>query len=207
MRGKFFDLIFTPSVEAAQIANGSRRAYANAHASVSEDAEGLTEHEAAFIAARDSFYMATVNANGWPYLQHRGGPPGFVKILGPKTLGIADFRGNRQYVSLGNLADNDRAALFFMDYPRQARLKLLGRIRPADLQQDAALAAQLTDGDYGARVERGLLIEVEAYDWNCPQHITQRFTLDEIRPTLSKMQTRITELEAEVARLSASAGA
>lgn len=201
MRGQFFEIAFTPSVEAAQEANGSRRAYAQAKASVQGGHDGLGENEAAFIASRDSFYMATVNADGWPYVQHRGGAPGFVKVLGPKLLGIADFRGNRQYVSLGNLADNDRAALFFMDYPRQARLKLLGRVRPVDLSNDEALAAQLVDAEYSAKVERGLLIEVAAFDWNCPQHITQRFTLEEIRPTLAKLNDRIAQLEAELARL------
>ena len=201
------EIAFTPSVEAAQEANGSRRAYAQAQASFGNEPDGLTEAEAAFIAARDSFYMATVNEHGWPYLQHRGGPPGFVKVLGPKTLGLADYRGNRQYVSLGNLSVNDRAALFFMDYPNQTRLKLLGHVRAVDLAGDEALAARLADRDYGARVERGLLIEVEAYDWNCPQHITPRFTAEEIRPTLAKLQGRIAELEAEVARLSGAGSA
>lgn len=207
MRGRFFDIAFTPAVEAAQEANGSRRAYAQAKASVGGEPDGLTEAEAGFIAARNSFYMATVNEHGWPYLQHRGGPSGFVKVLGPKTLGLADYRGNRQYVSLGNLSVNDRAALFFMDYPNQTRLKLLGRIRAVDLAGDEALAARLADADYGARVERGLLIEVEAYDWNCPQHITPRFTVEELRPTLAKLQGRIAELEAEVARLSGAGSA
>lgn len=205
MRSKFYDIAFTKAVEAAQEANGSRRAYAAAREGASGEPDGLTEAEAQFIAQRDSFYMATVNEAGWPYVQHRGGPAGFVKILGPKTLGLADFRGNRQYVSLGNLSGDNRAALFFMDYPNQRRLKLLGRITAVDLAADPALAARLVDADYGGRVERGLRIEVEGYDWNCPQHITPRFTLEEVRPTLARLQGRIAELEAEVARLSGAA--
>lgn len=205
MTAHFFDLAFTPSVQAAQEANGSRRAYARHHVPNAEP-DRLSDDETAFIAERDSFYMATVSETGWPYLQHRGGPRGFIKVLDDRTLGLADFRGNRQYVSLGNLTNDDRAALFFMDYPRQARLKVLARVRAVDLASEPELAAALVDGDYKAKVERGLLISVEAFDWNCPQHITPRFTAEEVRPVIAKQQARITELEAEVAALKAQKG-
>ncbi|MDZ4840885.1 MAG: pyridoxamine 5'-phosphate oxidase family protein [Hyphomicrobium aestuarii] len=196
MTSRFLNLVFTPSVKAAQVANGSRDAYARRDSA--SEADRLTENEIAFIAGRDSFYMATVGAGGWPYMQHRGGPPGFVKILNERTLGLADFRGNRQYVTVGNLVDDDRASLFFMDYVRRARLKLLGRVRAIDLAEAPELSAALVDQDYGAKIERGLIIDVEAIDWNCPQHITPRFTTAELTPTIEALKARIAELEAEI---------
>ena len=123
--------------------------------------------------------MATVGAGGWPYVQHRGGPAGFVKVLGPRTLGFADFRGNRQYVSVGNFADDGRASLFFMDYARRARLKVLGRARVVEPGGAKDIAKALALPGYDAKIERALLIEIEAFDWNCPQHITPRFSLTE----------------------------
>ena len=198
MTARFLNLTFTPAVKAAQDANGSRNAYARRDDGSQPDP--LTGNETEFIAARDSFYMATTGSGGWPYIQHRGGPPGFVKVLDERTLGLADFRGNRQYISIGNLAGDDRAALFFMDYARRARLKLLGRVRKVDLAEAPDLAKALVDADYGAKVERGLIIDVEAFDWNCPQHITPRFTTAEIEPSIAALKTRIAELEAEVAR-------
>jgi uncharacterized protein len=198
MTSRFLNLVFTPSVKAAQQQNGSRDAYAKRDSASEPDR--LTENEAQFIATRDSFYMASVGAAGWPYIQHRGGPPGFIKVLGERTLGLADFRGNRQYVSVGNLADDNRVALFMMDYARRARLKLLGRARTLDLADAPDLAAALIDQDYNAKVERGLIIDVEAFDWNCPQHITPRFTLAEIEPSVAALKARIAELEAALAR-------
>jgi predicted pyridoxine 5'-phosphate oxidase superfamily flavin-nucleotide-binding protein len=144
--------------------------------------------------------MATVGASGWPYVQHRGGPSGFIKVLDDRRIGIADFRGNRQYVRVGNLADNNRVALFLMDYPRRARLKLLGRARTVNLAEGPDLAAALVEEDYGAHIERGLVIEVEAYAWNCSQHITPRFTLTQFAPSIDALKARIIELEAELAR-------
>jgi predicted pyridoxine 5'-phosphate oxidase superfamily flavin-nucleotide-binding protein len=137
----------------------------------------LTGDEAEFIAGRDGFYLATVSASGWPYLQHRGGPRGFVRTLDEHTLGYADFGGNRQYISMGNLADDDRAALFFMDYANRQRLKLLGHV---SVSHDAELIERLAVPGYEARLERAVLIRVEAFDWNCPQHITPRYTEEEI---------------------------
>lgn len=198
MTSRFLNLVFSPSVKAAQRQGGSRDAYARRDGATEPDR--LTENEAHFIATRDSMYVASIGADGWPYIQHRGGPPGFVKVLSERSLGFADFRGNRQYVSVGNLADENRVALFMMDYARRTRLKVLGRARVVDLANAPDLAATLIDQSYGAKVERGIVVEVEAFDWNCPQHITPRYTLAEIDPMISALKARIAELEAEVSR-------
>lgn len=200
MTSRYFDLTFTPAVKAAQEAHGSRSAYAR-HEGGDGAPDRLSEREAAFIAARDSFYMATVNEAGWPYVQHRGGPPGFVKLIDDRSLGLADFRGNRQYLSVGNLAADNRVALFFMDYPARTRLKLLGRARLVDLAAAPDLKNALIDQQYRAHVERGLVIEVEAFDWNCPQHITPRYTMAEIEPMIAALKARIGELEAQISRM------
>jgi len=138
----------------------------------------FTDDERAFIAARDSFYLSTVAANGWPYIQHRGGPPGFLKVLDDTTLGFADYRGNRQYISVGNLASNDRASLFLVDYPHRARLKILAHAR---ITEDPAVLQQVATPGGKAVVERAVIFELVAFDWNCPQHITPRWTAEEIR--------------------------
>src|SRR5687768_4701789 len=169
MGHRFAELAFTASVREQQEALGSRTNYAAMEGGEDRN-HVLGAHETAFIRARDSFYMATVSETGWPYVQHRGGPVGFVRVLDERTLGFADFRGNRQYVSLGNLRRDDRVALFFMDYPNRVRLKVLGRVRLLDLDSDQL--APLALPDYRAHVERGFVIHVEAFDWNCPQHIT-----------------------------------
>jgi uncharacterized protein len=194
---RFYDLAFTPAVEAEQARHGSRTAYAAIAKAAGGDAgtEMLSPREVAFIAARDSFYLASVSEAGWPYLQHRGGPAGFVQALDEKTLGWADFAGNRQYVSLGNTATDDRVAMFFMDYPHRQRLKVLGHMRSHDASARPDLAARLGTGDYKARVERFVLITVEAFDWNCPQHITPRFTPAEIEKVVGPLNARIAELE------------
>lgn len=197
MTARYLNLLFSPAVKAVQQQNGSRDAYAKRD--TASESDRLTEHEAQFIAARDSFYMASVGTSGWPYVQHRGGPAGFVKILGERTIGFADFRGNRQYVSVGNLADDSRVALFMMDYPRRARLKLLGRAHSADLTAMPDLTAALVDNGNVGKVERGIVIDIEAFDWNCSQHITERFTLAEIEPSIDALKARIAELEAELA--------
>lgn len=196
MTSHYRNLMFGPLVRAEQEAQGSRGAYARTEAP-SVEPDRLTDREVSFISRRDSFYMATTGTDGWPYIQHRGGPPGFVKILSDRSLGLADFRGNRQYLSVGNLAGDDRAAFFFMDYAQRARLKLIGRVRIVDLKDVAALAVALIDRDYRGVVERGLVIDVEAYDWNCSQHITPRFTMDEIEPVIAALKARIAELEAQ----------
>ena len=193
MGHKFAELAFTPWVKAAQEHNGSRHAYSRMEAGeVHHDVLG--PNEAGFIAARDSFYMATVSETGWPYIQHRGGPAGFVRVLDEKTIGLADFRGNRQYVSVGNLQTEDRVSLFLMDYPNRARLKILGRARVVDAN-DTETLQRLSIPEYKAQVERGILISIEAFDWNCPQHITPRFTLAEIEEGTASLRQRIAELE------------
>jgi hypothetical protein len=199
MTHRYQDLIFTPAVQAAQEANGSRRAYQRD--GLATEADRLTENEIAFLATRDSFYMATAGEGGWPYIQHRGGPQGFVRVIDERTLALADFRGNRQYVSVGNAADNDRVSLFFMDYARRARLKVLARLKVVPLGQDPALEAAVAVPGYKAKMERVLVLTIEAYDWNCPQHITPRYTMDDIAPAIDTLKGRIAELEAEVARL------
>lgn len=179
MGHRFAELAFTPNVRAMQELQGSRSHYARMEGGEPFNDE-LTEREAQFLSERDSLYMASVSETGWPYVQHRGGPPGFLKVIDPHTIGFADFRGNRQYVSVGNLASNDRVALILVDYPNRRRLKLLGHAQVVTPEQTELLVALHTPG-YPARVERGLLIRVAAFDWNCPQHITPRFTQAEWR--------------------------
>lgn len=194
MGNKFAEIAFTPTVLGIQEAQGSRRSYAKR-----EDGEEtnalMGDQERYFIAGRDSFYMATVGETGWPYVQHRGGPAGFAKILDDRTLGFSDFRGNRQYVSVGNLETDDRVSLFFMDYGNRARLKMFGRVK---FTEDAAMLERLAVPDYRGRVERGVLIQIEAFDWNCPQHITPRFTEAEIEGAVGHLHARIAELEARL---------
>jgi predicted pyridoxine 5'-phosphate oxidase superfamily flavin-nucleotide-binding protein len=191
----FLDIASTPGVRAAQEANGSGEFWANFEGNRAFDR--FTEAEAAFIVERDSLYMATVSENGWPYVQHRGGPPGFIRILDEKTLAIPDFRGNRQYISTGNLSANDRAALFLMDYPHRRRLKIYAHIEAKDLTADPELAAKLALPDYRAKVERSFIIHLAAFDWNCPQHITPRFSEAELEPALAPFRARLEALEAE----------
>ena len=193
MGHKFAEIAFTPNVKKAQDVNGSRRSYARLEqGEVHHDVLG--PNEAAFIAERDSFYMATVSETGWPYIQHRGGPPGFIRVLDNKTIGFADFRGNRQYVSVGNLETDDRISMILMDYPNRARLKILGRARLVGLDEQDILT-RLSLPDYRAVVERGFVITIEAFDWNCPQHITPRFTPAEIEKVVAPLHQRIAELE------------
>lgn len=165
--------------EALQERHGSRASYCRIEERTDHQLQPLGDGEAAFIAARDSFYMASVSETGWPYVQHRGGPPGFLKVLDERTIGFAEFRGNRQYVSAGNLLHDNRVSLILMDYPNRRRLKLLGRAQFLDLEEHPEAVARLELPDYRAHVERGVLIEVEAYDWNCPQHIVPRYTAAE----------------------------
>jgi uncharacterized protein len=195
----YLDIATTASVAAAQEEMGSREY--NESAAKDRVWTRFGPDEAAFIAARDSFYLATVSEAGWPYVQHRGGPPGFLKVLDEKTLGVADFRGNRQYLTLGNLATSDKASLFLMDYLHQARMKMFVRARSVDLADNPDLAARLAVPGYRARVERGLIFELEALDWNCRQHITKRLTLTEVTSVVGSMQERIAALEAENATL------
>ncbi len=206
MGHRFMEILTTPSVEAAQAANGSRAANAR-FAGGEAHHDRLGGAEAAFIMARDSLYMASVSETGWPYLQHRGGPEGFLRVLDEETLGFADLRGNRQYLSLGNLTADDRVALFLMDYPNRRRLKIIGRAKAHDLAGEPELAQKLSLPGYRGLPERAITIHVEGFDWNCPQHITPRFTESELAPALAPVRARIEELEAENARLRAELGA
>jgi uncharacterized protein len=197
MSHSFAEIAFTETVKKVQEERGSRGTYARMAGGLEKRNFRLTDAEAAFIAGRDSFYMATVGETGWPYIQHRGGPRGFVRVLDAETIGFADYRGNRQYVSVGNLKTDDRVSLFFMDYAKKARLKLLGRARIIALD-DVAMLARLRLPDDKARVERGLAITVEAFDWNCPQHITERYTIEQMREATARLTERVAELEAEL---------
>lgn len=201
----FAEIAFTPTVKRVQQQMGSRASYARFEAGPETRNRRLSDTESGFIGARDSFYIATVSETGWPYIQHRGGPTGFVRILSETTIGFADFSGNRQYVSVGNLITDDRVSLFFMDYATKKRLKLFGRAKVVGLDSHVTLS-RLEVPDYRARVERGLLIDVDAFDWNCPQHITPRLTHDEIGDVTAPLTSRIAELEAELARHSSPHG-
>jgi uncharacterized protein len=158
----------------------------------------LNEHEAAFIGERDSFYQATVSESGWPYIQHRGGPLGFLKVLDDRTIGFADFRGNVQYLSVGNLNANERISLILMDYPNRQRLKIWGCARIVHEIDDPDLMAKLELPSYKARVERGIVIHIEALDWNCPQHITPRYAKAEVDNLIAPLLEEIRALKLQV---------
>ena len=200
MSHKFFDLTFTPSVKQAQEHYGTRNNYAK-YESGEPDFFGLGEEEIEYIAERDSFYLATVGETGQPYVQFRGGLPGFIKVLDAQTLGYDDFRGNLQYISTGNLSVNNRVALILMDYPNQRRLKILARAEIKDAKDAPELTEQLKVPNYKARIERTVILHVEAFDWNCPQHITPRYTIKEIKQMSQPLYEHIEKLEAEIKRL------
>jgi predicted pyridoxine 5'-phosphate oxidase superfamily flavin-nucleotide-binding protein len=197
----FLDIAVTPSVRAAQAAMGADRLWTDFKGHRAFDHFG--DDEAAFIAERDSFYMATVSETGWPYVQHRGGPPGFLKLIDDRTLAFADYRGNRQYISTGNLAANDRAALILMDYVHRARLKIYAHVETVALDADPDLAARVALPGYKAVFERIFVLRLAAFDWNCPQHITPRYSEAEVREGIRSLQDRLTQLETENAALRA----
>jgi predicted pyridoxine 5'-phosphate oxidase superfamily flavin-nucleotide-binding protein len=203
MARAFAEIAFTDSVRAAQGRYGTRKANA-AFELDGERRDRLGEHEIDFLAGRDSFYLGSVGENGWPYVQHRGGPKGFLKVLDEKTIGFADFRGNRQYISVGNLSADTRVSLFLMDYPNRRRLKLWARARIVHPEEDPGLVARLEVPGYKASVERGIVMAIEALDWNCPQHITPRFTEAEIErlvaPLIEENRVLQTRLAQAVAR-------
>jgi len=192
------DIAFTEQVKAEQEKRGSRTGYAR-RAEKRDWADRITDDLAAYLAARDSFYLATANADGQPYIQHRGGKPGFLKVLDDKRLAFADFAGNKQYISIGNAAENPKAFIFAMDYRNKRRIKLWGTL--SVVENDADLMGRLIDTDYDAMPERAFVFTLEAWDANCPQHITQRWTEAEVAPLVEAMQARIEELEAEIVRL------
>jgi uncharacterized protein len=201
MTKHFLDVARTPSVRAAQYANGSGAFFDRLEATNEDDR--LTARETRFIAQRDSFYMATVSETGWPYVQHRGGAPGFLHVLDDQTLAFADVTGNRQYLTLGNLAANDKVALFLMDYPARRRLKILAHAEARDLATDPQLTKTLASSDNDGGVERAYMLHVVAYDWNCPQHITRRFSEPEVARALEALQTENTSLRKRLQELGA----
>jgi predicted pyridoxine 5'-phosphate oxidase superfamily flavin-nucleotide-binding protein len=196
MAPAFAHIAFTPKVRDQQERLGSARNYDRFLAETG-GSDGLTERETAFIEARDGFYQATVSETGWPYVQFRGGPAGFLKVLDSNTIAYADFRGNRQYVSLGNLSGDARISLILMDYPNRRRLKILGRARTIDIEDDPGLVARLAVPGYQGRPERAVLVTVDGFDWNCPQHIPRRFTTDELEATLRPIREEHESLRAE----------
>jgi predicted pyridoxine 5'-phosphate oxidase superfamily flavin-nucleotide-binding protein len=203
MGRRFAKLAFTPLVKEQQQRHGSRHLYERGEHSP-DLVDRLGPDEQAFIRARDGFYMASVSETGWPYIQFRGGSPGFLHVVDDQTLGFADLRGNRQYISTANLQHDDRVALFLMDYPAQSRLKILGRARILEGDAGAeALIEKLRVPEEKTPPERAVLIHVEGFDWNCPQHITQRYTEAELTEILAPMRLRLEALEAENRRLRA----
>ena len=197
----FLEIARTPGVRAMQAKMGSAHIFDLFDGDRAFNA--FTRQEMEFIASRDSFYMASVSETGWPYVQHRGGPAGFLTVLDERTLAFADYRGNRQYISAGNLSGNDRVALILMDYTRQMRLKIYARVEFLPVEPESALAGQVLSPGYRARPERIVLLRLCAFDWNCPQHITPRFTEDEIIDAMRGVRDRLADLEDENARLRA----
>lgn len=199
MSRRYHDILFTPSVEAEQVRQGSLGLYGRrGDGSVPKDGV-LTEREETFLASRDSFYLASNSQSGWPYLQHRGGYPGFVRVLGDNTIGWGEFSGNRQYITTGNVADDARVSLFFMDYVARRRLKILGTLR---LLESEGLQSK-GDDRFTPQVERVAVVTVAGFDWNCPQFITPRFTKEEIERATTPLLERIADLESELAKYSA----
>ena len=192
----FGSLIFTPLVKKLQERYGSRQQYERME-KLGAQSDRFTNFETEFLADRDSFYWATVGATGWPYVQHRGGPKGFLKVIDDHTLAIADFRGNKQFISTGNLLTDNRVAMILVDYPRQARLKILGRVEIFEGEKAGRWLERVRIPGYEAIIERVFLIHVEAYDWNCPQHITPRYTAEEIREGMHAVEQRTQALEQE----------
>ena len=207
MAKSFGSLVFTPVIKALQERYGSRRQYARLEQSADTPAR-LGPDEIDFVGERDTFYLASVGATGWPYVQHRGGPKGFLKVIDEHTIAFADFSGNKQYVSTGNLMTDDRVALILVDYPRQLRLKILGHAQIFEGGEAKQWIDKVRDPGYKATIERVYVIKVEAFDWNCQQHIVPRFTEEEIGEALAPLEKRMQGLEdenkklrAEVARL------
>jgi uncharacterized protein len=194
MAGHYLETYFTPEVIAAQARYFGRSRALQAKAG----RDALTKDEVEFITRRDSFYMASVASNGWPYLQHRGGRPGFLRIVDPNTLAFGDYKGNRQLLSTGNVASNGRVALFLMDYPRRERLKIHGHARVEDAREHPELVHQWVEPEDRERVERVFLIDVVSFDWNCHQFITPRYTASEVDEAVAPLRARIAELEAQL---------
>ncbi|MDP9564166.1 UNVERIFIED_ORG: putative pyridoxine 5'-phosphate oxidase superfamily flavin-nucleotide-binding protein [Rhizobium nepotum] len=195
----FMDIAITPSVRRAQAEMGADHFWSDFKGH--REFDRFTAQETAFIAQRDSFYMASVSKTGWPYVQHRGGPAGFLKVLDNRTLAFVDYRGNRQYITTGNLTENDRTCLFLIDYPALTRLKIYARAEKLALDADPLLTEAITDGAYGAKAERIFRLKLEAFDWNCPQHIVPRYTEAEFLAASRHLLDKVAQLEQENASL------
>lgn len=198
MTHAYHNIAFTDTIKELQAERGSRASYARFEEGPVRG-NRIGPDEASFIAARDSFYMASTSETGWPYLQHRGGPAGFVRVIDDQTIGFADFAGNKQYVSLGNLQHDNRVSLFFMDYANRTRLKVFGYASAIEASDDK-MREKLALPGYRARIERGLYIRIAAFDWNCPQHITLRYTEAEVAEIVGRLTGRVAELEAKLAK-------
>lgn len=194
----FLEVAVTPSVSAAQADMGVDQIWLGAD---DRPSDTFTDNEVAFIASRDSFYIASVSETGWPYVQHRGGKEGFLKVIDKQTMAFADYRGNRQYISVGNFAANDRACLFLIDYVRRARLKIYAHVERLTLDADEALRDLVSDPTYKGRAERLFKLRLEAYDWNCPQHIIPRYTEQQVEQAVAPFRAKLQQLEAENAAL------
>jgi hypothetical protein len=201
MAQNYAEIAFTGDVKKLQEENGSRHTYARMEESAYYD--GLTESEMDFIRERDSFYLATIGENGYPYIQHRGGPKGFLKVIDNNTLGFVDFRGNKQYISVGNIAAHPNVSLFLMDYARRTRLKMYAKVRIVSLEEESQLFETLDPREYPHKPERMMVFTIEAFDWNCPQHITPRYTAEEVAKAWEKQTAYIATLEQEISRLKA----
>lgn len=201
MARNFAEIAFTDAVKAIQEKHGSRRSYERLEKN--QVVNGLSENEIMFIADRDSFYLASIGVNGFPYIQHQGGPKGFLKVLDSKRIGFIDFSGNKQYISVGNFETNPNVALIMLDYPAKARLKLFAKVEIIELKNNPELYSVLDLNDYDFKPERMILFNIEAYDWNCPQHITPRYTIEDIEVAFKSQRDIITELETEIAELQA----
>ena len=194
MATKYLDLTFTDAVLRAQTQYYGRAG----HIAGAPERDPLSQAEAEFIAARDSFYLGSINESGWPYIQHRGGPPGFLRVINETTLAFADYKGNRQLLTTGNVSVNDRVALFLMDYKNRERLKILGHARVEDARAHPELVVQLADPKMQSAVERLVFIDVVSFDWNCPKYITPRYSSEEVNELVGPLKTRIAELEAQL---------
>ena len=190
---------FTDAVKSMQEANGSRRSYERAEKH--QIVDGLDANEIAFIADQDHFFMASYGENGYPYIQHRGGPKGFLKVINPKTLAFVDFTGNKQYITVGNTQTNPNVALIMVSYPLRARLKMYAKIRVVALEDDPELFEQIDPADYTHRPERMMVLDLQAFDWNCPQHITPRYTVEDVEAAFASQKEYVSKLEAEILKL------
>lgn len=203
MSKHYGSIAFTDAVVDVQRAHGSDGFYGRkrAQGNAAPGTDALTDDEREYLAERDGFYLASVSETGWPYVQFRGGPPGFLKVVDDHTVGWADFRGNLQYISTGNVVANDRVALIALDYAQRRRLKIFGHARIVTAADDPTLVRSFADPSYDAEVERAVLVTVEAFDWNCPQHITPRFSAAELEPHIAPLRRELADLQAENARL------